>query len=704
MTNQWDESSFNEQTITDVETARLALRWSLDKIRALQEDLLKTKQDFQEKSGQIGFLENQLKSKNAEIEKILRSHDEELKSKENSLEYQFRAKLERLENREKEVEEKIAKYEEAFRQKENRLAQDYQAKSDELRGRWAQMESELWQLRQEQVLKQQEFEKLYASKIDEEKERLNGETENMRSALEKDYQTRFNELEKREHTLQEELKKQEAVFKWAKDSWQNDVAEREKTLKQKELDVEKKLLEKNQEIDDAKLKIELLEKQIRELPEVIKKRDDEIERYRSAMQSLEGVIRSLEDEKRNIQQVFKEKTSGLEEALESERSRYKELEIEIPKRLKIAVEHERNRYHERLNEIELNYKQDISRKQEEIDHLERNLKTFEEALKTVTTERDAFSTKIEQLQAQQTIKSEEFSFREKQMRSEFEVRLKVEIEKHTQAIRQELETAQRIYEDNLRLKIEEISHLRREIEMLAVERTELLEQARNLKKEITQLNEKHEHDLNDVRVELKDGFNQRLESEKQGLRNEFGHQIENLNSILSHREKEIERLNLFVQKLEEEKKRIILETQERDRSELELQAGGFQTTIKMYEEKINHLNKAIDAMKLEKEEIILLERDRLERLYLEREKEFETRLSAKQAEAARSREEIIRIEKDRERQEESYRKSLEDLRNKFVETVGNLEEAKRISEERQKQVSALQFEFVELKKQFNEET
>ncbi|MBI4657041.1 MAG: hypothetical protein HY746_09905, partial [Elusimicrobia bacterium] len=47
---------------------------------------------------------------------------------------------------------------------------------------------------------------------------------------------------------------------------------------------------------------------------------------------------------------------------------------------------------------------------------------------------------------------------------------------------------------------------------------------------------------------------------------------------------------------------------------------------------------------------------------------------------------------------------LEDLRNKFVETVGNLEEAKRISEERQKQVSALQFEFVELKKQFNEET
>ena len=32
MANQWEESSFDEQAIGDIETAKLALRWALDKI------------------------------------------------------------------------------------------------------------------------------------------------------------------------------------------------------------------------------------------------------------------------------------------------------------------------------------------------------------------------------------------------------------------------------------------------------------------------------------------------------------------------------------------------------------------------------------------------------------------------------------------------------------------------------------------------
>ena len=71
MNNQFDESSLNESAINDVETARLALRWALDKIRALQEDTLRAKQNLQEKTAQTSFLENQLKGKNSELEKIL---------------------------------------------------------------------------------------------------------------------------------------------------------------------------------------------------------------------------------------------------------------------------------------------------------------------------------------------------------------------------------------------------------------------------------------------------------------------------------------------------------------------------------------------------------------------------------------------------------------------------------------------------------
>ena len=105
MNEKFDESSLNETTINDVETARLALRWALDKIRALHEDDLKTRQNLQEKSSQVAFLENQLKAKTSDIERTTRAHEEELKSRQDSVENQFRARLERLNEREKELEE-----------------------------------------------------------------------------------------------------------------------------------------------------------------------------------------------------------------------------------------------------------------------------------------------------------------------------------------------------------------------------------------------------------------------------------------------------------------------------------------------------------------------------------------------------------------------------------------------------------------------
>ena len=58
MNDKFDEASLNEQAINDVETARLALRWALDKIRGYHEEDLKIRQNLQEKSSQVTFLES----------------------------------------------------------------------------------------------------------------------------------------------------------------------------------------------------------------------------------------------------------------------------------------------------------------------------------------------------------------------------------------------------------------------------------------------------------------------------------------------------------------------------------------------------------------------------------------------------------------------------------------------------------------------
>ncbi|MBI4802510.1 MAG: hypothetical protein HY796_08310 [Elusimicrobia bacterium] len=728
MEHQFDESSLNEQAINDVGTARLALRWALDKIRALQEDSLRARQNLQEKSAQLSFIENQLKTKNSELEKILRSHEEEMKAKQDSLEYQFKARLERLGEREKETEDKIAKQEELFKQKETRLLDDYQKKSDELRGRWTHIESELWQLRQEQLLKQQEFEKLYAARLEEERKKSAAEVENTRASLEKSYATRIEELEKRERSAGEELKKQEAVLKWAKDSFQADTSEREKALKRKDLEIDKKLMEKNQEIDDYKVKTGLLEKQLKELPEAVRKRDEDLERYKRAMESLESVIRTLEDEKKHFQQDSEAKLVRLNELIDAEKNRYREMEAEIPKRLKITIEHERNRFAEKLSEVETNYKEDLRKRAEEMDYLERNLRTFEETIKTLQAERESFANKVEQLQTQHSIKTEEFSFREKQLQTEYDVRLKVELEKHTGALKNEVDSAQRIYEDNLRLKVKEIAHLRMELETSATEKINLSGQVNELRRNACALKEKHAAELDAFKVQSKNIYDTQLSAELEEAARRYGaekqkisascqEQLNNLNLVISKKDEETARLRLELSKLEEDKRFSMEEERQKGRNELEAQAASFRDSARLYEDNILHLNKAIEGLKLEREEIILLERERLERLYCEKEKDFDERLARKEQESARLREELIKINNSKdnlskeldaltlakESQDGAYRRSIEDFRAKLGEAVGKLEGVKNTVEERQARVAELQVELAENKNRFKNE-
>ncbi|OGR66929.1 MAG: hypothetical protein A2081_00020 [Elusimicrobia bacterium GWC2_61_19] len=732
MNEKFDESSLNEAAINDVETARLALRWALDKIRGLHEDGLKQRQNLQEKSSQVSFLENQLKTKNAEIERGSRVHEEEMKSRQDSLEYQFRSRLERLTEREKELEDKISKSEETLKQKENKLTEDYQKKSEELRGRWAQVEGELWQLRQEQMSKQQEFERVYAGRLEAEKKRLADESASQKASLELIYQNKVEELEKRESSTGEELRKQEAVLKWAKDSWQKDTESRERALKQKELDIDKKVLEKNQEIDDYKVKVSLLEKQLSDFPEALRRRDEDLSRYKDALASLDGVIRTLEAEKKNQQTDYEARLVRTTEALDIEKNRFKEMEVEIPKRLKIAVEHERNRFAEKLQEIERNYREDMSKRQDEIDYLQRNLKTFEETIKTLQTERDAFSHKVEQVQTQYNVKLEEFSFREKQLQSEYDVRLKVEMEKHTSALRSEIDTAGRIYEDSLRLKVEEISHLRRELEESAKDKGAAREQQGLLRRELEVLQERAQAAQDALRNRLKAEFEQkltedagqwekRISAERQRFASELEGRAMEFTSEMGRKEEELGELRLLLQKAGEdikmarqkageELKAAVAEERSRGAVLAGEQAAAYAETLNMRDAKIAELSRAFEASKVEREELAMHERERLQRLYAEKEKALDEDLAAREAELLRTREALAKASADRDAaqqmrqsQEDSYRKTLEEFRSKLSEALLRFEVLQKTAEERQAFIASLQMELSQERKRSEEQ-
>ncbi len=659
MNEKFDESSLNETTINDVETARLALRWALDKIRALHEDDLKTRQNLQEKSSQVAFLENQLKAKTSDIERTTRAHEEELKSRQDSVENQFRARLERLNEREKELEEKISKNEDQLKLKEARLYEDYQQKSEELRGRWAQVEGELWQLRQEQLAKQQEFERVYGARLEEEKKKYADEAAAIKSSLDRSYQNRVEELGKREQSSAEELKKQEVMLKWAKDSWVKDTEDRERALRRKELEIDKKILEKNQEIDNFKAQVSLLEHQLSELPEAVKRRDEDLSRYKDAMRSLEGVIGALEEEKKNQQAAYEGRITKMELAVEAERNRYREMEAEIPRRLKIAVEHERNRLAEKLQEIERGYKEDTAKRQEEIEYLQRNLKTFEETVRVTQAEREALAQKLGQAQAQYSAKQEEFTFRERQLQSEYEVRLKVETEKHTRDLRAELDAAARGYEDSLRLKTEEIVHLRREQEELAKDRAAGRDQAAGLRRDLEAAAERHRAEFDAFKLKLKAEYEARAAAAAAEARQEQAAEQEKFSEILEERtsaaaaalerkEAALGMLKMALQRSGEELKLALAEEKARGAAAIEENAQRSAETLKLRDDKIAELSRAFEASRLEKEELLLLERQRLERLYTEKEKAMDAELAVRDAEVMRAREALVKAAAEKE--------------------------------------------------------
>jgi chromosome segregation ATPase len=524
-------------------------------------------------------------------------------------------------------------------------------------------------------VKQQEFEKLYSARLDDERKKAAVEIETAKASFEKNHSDRLAEIERREQAASDEFKKQEAVLKWARDSFQQEAAEREKSLKQKETEQDGRLIEKNRELEGQQVRIDLLQKQLAELPEAVRRRDEDLNRYKQAMESLESVIHTLESEKKSLRADSEHKLLRMNESLEAEKTRYHELEMEIPRRLKTAIEHERGRLAEKLSEAESGYREDLCKRQEEIEYLERNLKTFEENARTIQADRDAVSRKLEQLQTQYAVKQDEFIFREKQLQSEYDVRLKVELEKRSGALVSEIESARRIYEDNLRLKVEEIAHLRRELEASVNDSMAYQTQAAESRRAVDAAKARADSEIAALRTRLKSEYERRLAEEqaeirgrhageKQSLAAGFEAQLKDLNLEVARKDEEIQRVRAELGRLKEEYRFAISEERQRVKNELQVQAASFSDTSRLYEDKIAQLGKALEAEKLEKEEVIQVERVRLERLFSEKEMDFDDGLRRKEQEISRLREEAAGLRGERERalSELAREKELESAR------------------------------------------
>jgi len=234
------------------------------------------------------------------------------------------------------------------------------------------------------------------------------------------------------------------------------------------------------------------------------------------------------------------------------------------------------------------------------------------------------------MQTQYNVKLEEFAFREKQLQSEYDVRLKVEMEKHTAALRSEIETAGRIYEDSLRLKVEEISHLRRDIDELSKEKTSGKEHQAALRRELEAANERAAADLSALRAKLKSEFDQKLadeadhaekrySAEKQKFADDMEGRSADFQAEVDRKDGEIgslrlaiqksgEELNMLRQKAGEEQKTAVAEERARAAAELADKTARMAATIKLRDEKMEELARALEASKIEREEMVLLER------------------------------------------------------------------------------------------------
>ena len=189
------------------------------------------------------------------------------------------------------------------------------------------------------------------------------------------------------------------------------------------------------------------------------------------------------------------------------------------------------------------------------------------------------------------------------------------MEKKTAALKNEIDSSYRIYEDNLRLKVEEIAHLRRELEGAVNDKMACQTQAAESRRAVDAIKDKAETELAALRVQLKGECERQLAGElaEAGLRQAA------------------------------EKKRLV--------EDFEGQLNDVRLEVSRKDHETARLREAQRKL----EEAVQREADRVAELVSRKNQELDSLRLAKEA------------------QEDAYRKSLEDFRSKLSEAVGKLE-------------------------------
>ncbi|MBI4057236.1 MAG: hypothetical protein HY399_06790 [Elusimicrobia bacterium] len=552
MAHPWEEASFSEQAINDVDTARLALRWALDRIRILQDEMARTEQTVQDKSSQVAFLDNQLKSRSAEMERILKEREQDLQSEKESLERILQMRIESYKKKEQE---------EDARRRE--LEEEYLKRSEEMRTQWARIELDLWKSRQEYLQRQDDFAKQQQEVFAEKERRLREELGNEKALLQREHQARILEVERRHQILQEELKKEEAVFKWAKASWEKEVGTKEKEWNQKEVAIQEKVLVYEGELKTARLQLQGMELKVQEMMELLRKKAEELEASQVRILELGNEKRVLMEKVETIREEEEKKHKDTHQKMV-------QLETEIPARLRTAQEQGRFEAEKKFEIKEEDLRAQIGRKEEEIGNFENVVKSLEGMVKVLEGEKQNFMEHADQVRRDFERKLERSEEAKRVLEEKVSQRLSTAVENEVRQLQEEFELKKRNFENLNKFREEEIKHLKEVVSSLEEDRQSWLLREQALRKDLRKAQDEAHHKA----TETESTQRTLLQSERQKFR-----------EILRTRDEQIEELRSSLQGSEVKHPPVTLR-----------EAGlsqAFKTTPSSSAEQVNKLEKPL---------------------------------------------------------------------------------------------------------------
>ncbi|MBI4051117.1 MAG: hypothetical protein HY400_01285 [Elusimicrobia bacterium] len=517
MAQPWEETSFSEEAINDIQTARLALRWALDRIHALQDEIIKFEQTVQDKSSQVAFLDNQLKLRSADLAKMLHEREEEIRSEKENLERLLQGRIDTYKRKEEELD---------LRRRD--LEEEYQKKSEEMRTQWSKIEMDLWKSRQEYLQRQDEFLQQQQGVFLQKEKRLREELENYKILLQKEHQSKLLEVERRHQLLQEELKKEEAVFRWARASWEKEVETKEKEWRGREVSFQNKILELEAELKSARGEIQNLEQKVQALSEGLAKKMEETESLRIQILELN-----------NERQTLREKTESLQEEhermLRETEQKVGRIESDIPSRLKTAQEQGRFEAEKKFEEKAEEFRSQLVQKEEEIGNLDNVIKSLEGMVKVLEGEKQNLLEHSEKVKKDFDRKTERLEEEKRILEEKTSQRLSTAVENEVRQMQEEFDLKKRTVEASLRLREEEVRHLKEMTATLEEERRNWLAKEQALRED---LRKSQEASLRKSE-ELEATSRAILEAEKHKFR-----------EILKSRDEQIDELRTLIQNIE----------------------------------------------------------------------------------------------------------------------------------------------------------